>query len=104
MLGLTPFEGDLRVLGRAPRTERDELMNDVCFIADVAVLPRWIRVSEAIDFVAGGHQRSTRARCERFVPNTKLKPRTPARERSKGVNGQNGEGGCRGGGCEGVRG
>src|SRR3546814_14474934 len=47
MLGLTPFEGDLRVLGRDPRTERDELMNDVCFIADAAVLPRWIRVSRS---------------------------------------------------------
>ncbi|HEY9541037.1 MAG TPA: ABC transporter ATP-binding protein [Luteimonas sp.] len=85
MLGLTPFEGDLRVLGRDPRTERDELMNDVCFIADVAVLPRWIRVSEAIDFVAGVHPRFDRARCERFLANTKLKPRQRVRELSKGM-------------------
>ena len=63
MLGLIPFEGDLKVLGRDPRTERDALMNDVCFIADVAVLPRWIRVREAIEFVAGVHPRFDRAKC-----------------------------------------
>ena len=57
ILGLIPFEGELRVLGRDPRTERDALMNDVCFIADVAVLPRWMRVREAIEFVAGVHPR-----------------------------------------------
>src|SRR3546814_484823 len=60
-------------------------MNDVCFIADVAVLPRWIRVSEAIDFVAGVHPRFDRARCERFLANTKLKPRQRVRELSKGM-------------------
>ncbi|MFC3715660.1 ABC transporter ATP-binding protein [Luteimonas soli] len=85
MLGLTPFEGDLKVLGRDPRTQRDELMNDVCFIADVAVLPRWIRVKEAIDFVAGVHPRFDRARCERFLANTQLKPRQRVRELSKGM-------------------
>ncbi|WP_027080340.1 ABC transporter ATP-binding protein [Luteimonas mephitis] len=85
MLGLTPFEGDLKVLGRDPRTQRDELMNDVCFIADVAVLPRWIRVREAIDFVAGVHPRFDRARCERFLANTQLKPRQRVRELSKGM-------------------
>ena len=63
ILGLTPFEGQLSVLGKDPRTQRDELMNDVCFIADVAVLPRWIRVSEAIDFGAGVHPRFDRAKC-----------------------------------------
>src|SRR3546814_347431 len=82
---LTPFEGDLRVLGRDPRTERDELMNDVCFISDVAVLPRWIRVKEAIDFVAGVHPRFDRARCERFIANPQLKPRQRVRELSKGM-------------------
>src|SRR3546814_17266005 len=60
-------------------------MNDVCFIADVAVLPRWIRVSEAIDFVAGVHPRFDRARCERFLANTKLKPRQRVRELYKGM-------------------
>jgi ABC-2 type transport system ATP-binding protein len=85
MLGLTPFGGDLKVLGRDPRTERDELMNDVCFIADVAVLPRWIRVREAIDFVAGVHPRFDRTRCERFLANTQLKPGQRVREMSKGM-------------------
>jgi ABC-2 type transport system ATP-binding protein len=85
MLGLIPFDGDLKVLGRDPRTQRDELMNDVCFIADVAVLPRWIRVKEAIDFVEGVHPRFDRARCERFLANTQLKPRQRVREMSKGM-------------------
>ncbi|GAA4864980.1 ABC transporter ATP-binding protein [Luteimonas vadosa] len=85
MLGLIPFEGDLKVLGRDPRTERDELMKDVCFIADVAVLPRWMRVREAIDFVDGVHPRFDRARCERFLANTQLKPGMRVREMSKGM-------------------
>ncbi|TDK22491.1 ABC transporter ATP-binding protein [Luteimonas aestuarii] len=85
MLGLIPFEGDLKVLGRDPRTQRDELMNDVCFIADVAVLPRWIRVKEAIDFVEGVHPRFDRARCERFLAGTQLKPQQRVREMSKGM-------------------
>ncbi|MGJ4728679.1 ABC transporter ATP-binding protein [Luteimonas sp. SDU101] len=85
MLGLIPFDGELSVLGRDPRSQRDELMNDVCFIADVAVLPRWIRVREAIDFVAGVHPRFDRARCERFLANTQLKPNQRVREMSKGM-------------------
>src|SRR5690606_21642234 len=85
ILGLVPFEGQLDVLGRDPRTHRDELMNDVCFIADVAVLPRWIRVGEAIGFVAGVHPRFDRARCERFLANTQLKPDMRVRELSKGM-------------------
>ena len=85
MLGLIPFEGEMRVLGRDPRTERDDLMQDVCFIADVAVLPRWIRVREAIEFVAGVHPRFDRMRCERFLANTQLKPEMRVRELSKGM-------------------
>ncbi|GGD53302.1 ABC transporter ATP-binding protein [Pseudoxanthomonas indica] len=85
MLGLTPFEGDLKVLGLDPRKDRDLLMNDVCFIADVAVLPRWIRVKEAIEFVAGVHPRFDRAKCERFIANTQLKPNLRVREMSKGM-------------------
>ena len=73
------------MLGRDPRTERDELMRDVCFIADVAVLPRWIRVREAIEFVAGVHPRFDRAKCERFLANTQLKPQMRVREMSKGM-------------------
>ncbi|SJZ65840.1 ABC transporter ATP-binding protein [Novilysobacter spongiicola] len=85
MLGLIPFEGRMSVLGRDPRTERDELMQEVCFIADVAVLPRWIRVEEAIEFVAGVHPRFDRARCQRFLAGTQLKPRMRVRELSKGM-------------------
>ncbi|MEO7199792.1 MAG: ABC transporter ATP-binding protein [Dokdonella sp.] len=85
MLGLIPFEGEMVVLGRDPRTARDELMRDVCFIADVAVLPRWMRVSEAIEFVAGVHPRFDRARCERFLTGTQLKPKMRVRELSKGM-------------------
>ena len=85
VLGLIPFDGELNVLGRDPRTQRDDLMNDVCLIADVAVLPRWIRVSEAIEFVAGVHPRFDRAKCERFLANTQLNPKMRVREMSKGM-------------------
>ena len=85
ILGLVPFEGDLKVLGFDPRRQRDALMREVCFIADVAVLPRWIRVREAIDFVAGIHPRFDRAKCERFIANTQLNPKLRVREMSKGM-------------------
>ncbi|WP_038052244.1 MULTISPECIES: ABC transporter ATP-binding protein [Thermomonas] len=85
ILGLIPFEGDLKVLGKDPRTQRDELMNDVCFIADVAVLPRWITVAQAIEFVAGVHPRFDAAKCRRFLEGTQLKPGLKVREMSKGM-------------------
>jgi ABC-2 type transport system ATP-binding protein len=85
MLGLIPFDGELKVLGMDPRKQRDELMREVCFIADVAVLPRWIKVKEAIDFVAGVHPKFDRAKCERFIANTQLKPNLRVREMSKGM-------------------
>ncbi|MDQ1924775.1 ABC transporter ATP-binding protein [Massilia pseudoviolaceinigra] len=84
-LGLTAFEGELSVLGFDPRTERDELMQQVCFIADVAILPRWLRVSEAIDFVAGVHPRFDRAKAERYLAATKLKPDMQVKAMSKGM-------------------
>ena len=84
-LGLVPFEGELKVLGKNPRTERDDVMQDVCFIADVAVLPRWLKVKDAVDFVAGVHPRFDRAKCERFIANTQLKPNLRVREMSKGM-------------------
>ena len=84
-LGLVPFEGQLTVLGKDPRTQRDELMQDVCFIADVAVLPRWIRVREAIEFVAGVHPRFDAAKCRRFLQGTQLTPELRVREMSKGM-------------------
>ena len=85
MLGLIPFEGELKVLGMDPRTRRDELMQHVSFIADVAVLPRWLRVSEAINFVAGVHPKFDRAKAERYIKNTKLKPAMKVKEMSKGM-------------------
>jgi ABC-2 type transport system ATP-binding protein len=85
ILGLTSFKGDLTVLGRNPRTQRDELMRDVCFIADVAVLPRWLRVSQALDYVQGVHPRFNRARAEEFLRKTDLKMKSRVRELSKGM-------------------
>ncbi len=85
LLGLTQVEGELSVLGLDPTVQRNALMNDVCFIADVAVLPRWMKVREAIDFVAWVHPRFDRARCERFLASTKLQPRQRVRELSKGM-------------------
>ena len=85
ILGLTDFQGDLSVLGLDPRKQRHELMQQVCFIADVAVLPRWLRVSEAVDFVAGVHPRFSREKCQHFLARTKLKPRMRVREMSKGM-------------------
>ncbi|HBZ07917.1 MAG TPA: multidrug ABC transporter ATP-binding protein [Massilia sp.] len=84
-LGLIPFEGQLTVMGFDPRTQRDALMQDVCFIADVAILPRWLRVRDAVDFVAGIHPRFDRARAERYIANTKLKPAMKVKEMSKGM-------------------
>jgi ABC-2 type transport system ATP-binding protein len=84
-LGLVPFEGELSVLGLDPRTQRDALMQDVCFIADVAILPRWLRVSEAIDFVAGVHPRFDRKKAERYLANTKLTPSMKVKAMSKGM-------------------
>jgi ABC-2 type transport system ATP-binding protein len=85
ILGLTPYEGELKVLGRDPWTERDRLMADVCFIADVAVLPRWMRVSQALDYVAGVHPRFDRARAEAFLAKTTIKRTSRIRELSKGM-------------------
>ena len=85
ILGLSPFEGELKVLGLDPRTHRDELMRQVCFIADVAILPRWLRVKDAVDFVAGVHPKFDRAKAERYLANTKLKPGMKVKEMSKGM-------------------
>ena len=85
LLGLSAFEGQLQVLGRDPRSQRDELMRDVCFIADVAVIPKWLRVSQAIEFVAGVHPRFDRARAEGFLSKTDIRIRSRVRELSKGM-------------------
>ncbi|WP_449428721.1 ABC transporter ATP-binding protein [Rhodanobacter umsongensis] len=85
ILGLTDFAGQLNVLGFDPRKQRDKLMGEVCFIADVAVLPRWIRVHEVVDFVANVHPRFDRAKCEAFLARTKLQPNQRVRQMSKGM-------------------
>jgi ABC-2 type transport system ATP-binding protein len=85
ILGLTPYQGELRVLGRDPWTDRDQLMRDVCFIADVAVLPRWIRVSQALDYVAGVHPRFDRAKAAGFLAKTAIRSGSKVRELSKGM-------------------
>jgi ABC-2 type transport system ATP-binding protein len=85
ILGLTSYQGELRVLGRDPWAERDRLMRDVCFIADVAVLPRWMRVSQALDYVAGVHPRFDRAKAEGFLAKTDIKRTSKVRELSKGM-------------------
>jgi ABC-2 type transport system ATP-binding protein len=85
ILGLTAYQGELSVLGRNPWTQRDQLMADVAFVADVAVLPRWMRVSDAIDFVAGIHPRFDRAKAEAFLARTTIKRTSKVRELSKGM-------------------
>ena len=84
-VGLTPYQGELKVVGRDPWNERDQLMRDVCFIADVAVLPRWIRVSQALDYVAGVHPRFDRAKAEGFLRKTAIERTRKVRELSKGM-------------------
>ena len=85
ILGLTPYEGSLNVLGRDPWQARDELMRDVSFIADVAVLPRWMRVSQALDYVQGVHPRFERAKAEGFLAKTTIRLDSKIRELSKGM-------------------
>ena len=85
ILGLTSYQGDLKVLGRDPWTERDQLMRDVSFIADVAVLPRWMRVSQALDYVAGVHPRFDHGKAEGFLARTNIKHTSKVRELSKGM-------------------
>lgn len=85
ILGLTRYEGELSVLGMNPSTQRDALMNEVCFIADVAILPRWLKVKDAIDFVEGVHPRFNRAKAERYLAHTKLEPDMKVKAMSKGM-------------------
>jgi len=85
ILGLIPYQGELKVLGRDPWTERDQLVSDVSFIADVAVLPRWIRVSQALDYMAGVHPRFDRAKAEGFLAKTDIRRASKVRELSKGM-------------------
>src|SRR5438309_1964584 len=85
ILGLTPYQGELKVLGRDPWNERNQLMRDVSFIADVSVLPRWIRVTHLLDYVAGVHPRFNRTKAESFLKKTTIKRTSKVRELSKGM-------------------
>src|SRR5467141_4387155 len=85
ILGLTSYEGELKVLGRDPWAAREELMRDVSFIADVAVLPRWIRVTQLLEYVAGVHPRFDRAKAENFLAKTTIKRTSKVRQLSKGM-------------------
>ncbi len=83
--GLIPYEGELKVLGRDPWAEREQLTRDVAFIGDIAVMPRWLRVSQALDYVAGVHPRFERARAEAFLEKTGIRPTVRIRDLSKGM-------------------
>jgi len=85
ILGLIPYQGELRVLGRDPWTERELLMRDVAFIADVAVLPRWIRVSQVLDYMGGVHPRFDRAKADALLTKTNIRRTSKVRELSKGM-------------------
>ena len=85
ILGLTPYQGELKVLGRDPWDNRDQLMRDVSFIADVAVLPRWMRVSQALDYVAGVHPRFDRAKAQGFLAKTTINRSSKVGQLSKGM-------------------
>jgi len=85
ILGLTPYQGELRVLGLDPWAVRDQLMRDVCFISDVAVLPRWIQVSQALEYLQGVHPRFDRAKAEGFLAKTSIKNTSKVKELSKGM-------------------
>jgi ABC-2 type transport system ATP-binding protein len=85
ILGLTSYEGELRVLGRNPWQEREQLMRDVCFIADIAILPRWLHVWQALDYVGGVHPRFDRAKAEAFIAKTDIRRTSKVRGLSKGM-------------------
>ncbi|OAG73168.1 multidrug ABC transporter ATPase [Gluconobacter japonicus] len=85
ILGLVPYEGSLKVLGRDPWREREAMMQDVCFIADVALLPRWMKVWQVLKYVEGVHPRFDRARAEQFLSRTDIQQKTRVRNLSKGM-------------------
>jgi len=85
ILGLIPYQGELKVLGRNPWTDREQLVRDVCFIADVAVLPRWMQVSQALQYLGGIHPRFDRAKAENFLAKTDVQHSSKVRDLSKGM-------------------
>ncbi|HVC38248.1 MAG TPA: ABC transporter ATP-binding protein, partial [Gammaproteobacteria bacterium] len=85
ILGLTNFEGEMEVLGHDPRLSRRQLMQDVCFIADVATLPRWLKVANAIEFVEAVHPRFSRERARHFLERTKISQKSKVGQLSQGM-------------------
>ena len=85
ILGLAPVDGTLEVMGMDPHKERVKLLEQVSFIADTAILPRWIKVSEAVDYVAGVHPRFNRQKCDEFLAKTSIKRDSQVRALSKGM-------------------
>lgn len=85
LLGLTDCDGDLSVLGLDPFRQRKQLMQQICFIADVAVLPRWIKVTQLLDYVEAVHPNFSRSRAEELLSSTKVKPGAKVKELSKGM-------------------
>jgi ABC-2 type transport system ATP-binding protein len=85
VLGLTDCQGSLSVLGLDPFRQRKELMQNICFIADVAVLPKWIRVNQLVDFLDSIHPRFSKARAQELLAQTKIRRTAKVRELSKGM-------------------
>ena len=85
VLGLTDCQGSLSVLGLDPFRQRKELMQNICFIADVAVLPRWVRVTQLLDFIEAVHPHFSRSQAEELLAKTKIKATSKVRELSKGM-------------------
>lgn len=85
ILGSIPVEGELEVLGFDPRTQRNELMHHVSFIADAAILPQWIKVQDLVAFMAGVHPKFDRTKAEKYIANTTIQPHLKVKELSKGM-------------------
>ena len=85
ILGLTSFEGEMSVLGQDPRHGRHKIMERVCFIADVGVLPRWLKVSDSLDYIEGVHPRFNRTRAEAMLAETKISSSHKVKQLSKGM-------------------
>ncbi|MEZ5497563.1 MAG: ABC transporter ATP-binding protein [Gammaproteobacteria bacterium] len=85
LLGLTSYDGDLQIMGLNPFKQRAQLMEDICFIADVAVLPDWIKVCELLDFVEQTHAKFSREKAEGFLKSTKIKNNQKVKSMSKGM-------------------
>ena len=85
LLGLAPYEGSIRVLAKDPMRQRQDLLQEVCFIADTAILPRWIKVHQALDFLSGVHPRFNREKAETFLKETRIGPDQKVKQLSKGM-------------------